>query len=176
MENYQIFKINGDLIIEKECNSIKELLEFAIENGANLEGAFLEGANLIGASLDGAYLEGASLDGADLEGASLEGASLRGASLDGASLDGASLEGASLEGADLEGASLEGAKVPLFCKWSFGFVDHLIFVGCEQKTAKEWIKWLKSGECFETEREDPDFKRIRASIMAAIAYQEEMNK
>ena len=98
---------------EKENNTLKDTVEKAIEEGANLEGAYLEGAylrgaNLEGADLEGADLEGANLRGADLEGADLEGAYLRGANLRGANLEGANLEGANLEGADLEGADLEG--------------------------------------------------------------------
>ena len=96
---------------EKENNTIKETVEKAVEEGANLGGADLEGANLGGAYLGGAYLEGANLEGAYLEGAYLGGADLRGANLAGAYLEGADLEGAYLEGADLEGAYLEGADL-----------------------------------------------------------------
>ena len=71
---------------EKENNTIKDTLEKAVQEGANLEGAnlegaYLRGANLEGANLEGAYLEGANLEGANLEGANLEGANLRGAYL-----------------------------------------------------------------------------------------------
>ena len=96
---------------EKENNTIKETVEKAVEEGANLGGADLEGANLGGAYLGGAYLEGANLEGAYLEGAYLGGADLRGANLAGAYLEGADLEGAYLEGADLEGANLRGANL-----------------------------------------------------------------
>ncbi len=41
---------------EKEDNTLKETVEKAIEEGANLEGANLGGANLEGADLGGAYL------------------------------------------------------------------------------------------------------------------------
>ena len=71
---------------EKENNTIKETVEKAVEEGANLGGADLEGANLGGAYLGGAYLEGANLEGAYLEGAYLGGADLRGANLAGAYL------------------------------------------------------------------------------------------
>ena len=91
---------------EKENNTIKETVEKAVEEGANLGGADLEGANLGGAYLGGAYLEGANLEGAYLEGAYLGGADLRGANLAGAYLEGADLEGANLRGANLAGAYL----------------------------------------------------------------------
>ena len=42
---------------EKENNTLKDTVEKAIEEGANLEGAYLRGANL-----EGAYLEGANLE------------------------------------------------------------------------------------------------------------------
>ena len=71
---------------EKENNTLKDTVEKAIEEGANLEGAYLRGANLEGAYLEGANLEGANLRGANLEGAYLEGANLRGANLEGAYL------------------------------------------------------------------------------------------
>ena len=41
---------------EKDNNTIKETIEKAVEEGANLRGANLEGANLEGANLRGAYL------------------------------------------------------------------------------------------------------------------------
>ena len=84
---------------EKENNTLKDTVEEAVKEGADLEGAYLEGANLRGAYLRGAYLGGADLEGADLGGADLEGANLRGAYLRGAYLVGADLEGADLEGA-----------------------------------------------------------------------------
>ena len=76
---------------EKENNTLKDTVEKAIEEGANLEGADLRGANL-----EGAYLRGANLEGAYLRGANLEGANLEGANLEGAYLEGANLEGAYL--------------------------------------------------------------------------------
>ena len=81
---------------EKENNTIKETLEKAIKEGANLKGANLEEANLEGAYLEGANLEGANLEGAYLEEANLEGANLKGANLYGADLKGANLKGAYL--------------------------------------------------------------------------------
>ena len=81
---------------EKENNTLKDTVEKAIEEGANLRGADLEGANLEGADLRGADLRGADLEGAYLEGAYLEGADLEGAYLEGANLRGANLRGAYL--------------------------------------------------------------------------------
>jgi hypothetical protein len=54
---------------EKENNTLKDTVEQAIKEGADLGGADLEGANLGGANLEGANLEGANLGGAHLRGA-----------------------------------------------------------------------------------------------------------
>ena len=69
---------------EKVDNTIKETLEEAVRNGADLGGADLRGADLRGAYLGGAYLGGADLRGAYLGGADLRGADLGGADLRGA--------------------------------------------------------------------------------------------
>ena len=61
----------GDVLFEyeKENNTLKDTVEKAIENRANLGGANLKGADLYGANLKGADLGGADLYGANLEGA-----------------------------------------------------------------------------------------------------------
>ena len=86
MIKIQIKSIWGDILFEyeKENNTLKDTLEEAVKQGANLYGANLNGASLYGANLNGASLDGASLDRASLYRASLDGASLNGASLDGA--------------------------------------------------------------------------------------------
>ena len=97
----KIFNREGSsFLFESEKKTLKEVVEEAIKQDADLEGADLRGANL-----EGAYLRGADLEGANLEGAYLRGADLRGAYLRGADLEGANLEGADLYGADLRGAN-----------------------------------------------------------------------
>jgi uncharacterized protein YjbI with pentapeptide repeats len=119
----QIKSIFGEVLFEneKENNTIKDTVEEAVKQNANLVRASLDGA-----SLDGANLDGASLVRASLYGASLDGASLVRASLYGANLDGTSLDGANLYGANLDGASLDGAKnipyIPLKCPSDGAFV------------------------------------------------------
>ena len=78
MIKIQIKSIWGDILFEyeKENNTIKDTLEEAVKQGANLYGANLDGANLYGANLDGANLYGANLYGANLDGAYLTGANL----------------------------------------------------------------------------------------------------
>ena len=99
---------------EKENNTIKDTLQEAVKQGADLRGANLRGANLSSADLRGAYLRGANLRGANLSSADLRGAYLRGAYLRSANLRGANLSSADLSSADLRGA--EGSPyIPLNC-------------------------------------------------------------
>jgi Family of unknown function (DUF5758)/Pentapeptide repeats (8 copies) len=109
----QIKAIFGKLLFEfeKEDNTIKDTINEAVKQRADLRGAYLRGAYLQGAYLQGAYLRGADLQGADLRGAYLRDAYLRGAYLQGAYLQGADLRGAYLRGAYLQGAYLRGADL-----------------------------------------------------------------
>jgi len=58
-------RFTGSIIFEysKENNTIKDTVEKALKNGANLDGANLYRANLAGANLYRANLDGANLDG-----------------------------------------------------------------------------------------------------------------
>jgi hypothetical protein len=114
----EIKTIGGSVLfsLEKEDNTMRQTLEQAVKEGADLRcadlrGAYLEGAYLEGADLRGAYLEGTNLGGTNLEGADLRGAYLEGTNLGGTNLEGADLRGADLRGAYLEGAYLEGANL-----------------------------------------------------------------
>ena len=69
---------------EKENNTVKDTVEEAIKQGADLSGTNLRGANLRGANLIEANLIEANLIEANLSGANLSGADLRGANLRGA--------------------------------------------------------------------------------------------
>ena len=62
----EIKSIWGEILFsfEKENNTIKDTVEEAVKQGANLYRANLAGANLYGANLDGANLYRANLDGA----------------------------------------------------------------------------------------------------------------
>ena len=96
---------------EKEDNTLKETLEEAVKNAADLCDADLRGADLCGANLCDADLRGAGLCGADLRDADLRDADLRDADLCDADLRGAGLCGANLRGADLCDADLRGADL-----------------------------------------------------------------
>jgi hypothetical protein len=84
---------DGRLLYEAEAESLREALESAVKNGANLDGANLDGDNLYGANLYGANLTRANLTRANLDGANLTRANLTRANLYGANLDGANLDG-----------------------------------------------------------------------------------
>ena len=97
-------RIDKSIIIDQEFKTVKEAVEYCVENKISLQSA-----DLIGAYLKGANLIGANLIGADLIGAYLKGANLIGADLIGADLIGANLIDADLRGADLRGANLVDA-------------------------------------------------------------------
>jgi len=102
-------RLDGSVLFEIECDSLKVCVEEAVKVGANLAGAYLAGAKLARANLACAYLAGADLSGADLAAANLTCAYLAGADLSGANLACAYLAGVTLAGADLTGATLAGA-------------------------------------------------------------------
>ena len=78
--------LTGKVIYSGEFNSVKECLESAIADGANLSYADLSYADLSDANLRGADLSYANLSYANLRGANLSDADLRGANLRGANL------------------------------------------------------------------------------------------
>ena len=96
---------------EKENNTVKDTVEEAIKQGANLSEANLSEANLSGADLSEADLSGADLSRANLSGADLSEADLSGADLSRANLIEANLSGADLSEADLIEADLIGANL-----------------------------------------------------------------
>ena len=129
--------------------AMRDALEGATKNCADLSSADLSGANLRGANLRGAYLSGAYLSGADLRGANLRGAYLsgaylggaylRGAYLSGAYLGGAYLSGAYLGGADLGGADLSGATVKGLKLIGDRPLIQIGPIGSESRTISVWL-------------------------------------
>ena len=95
---------DGKVLFSAGGETLRDVVQQAVQSGANLRSANLRSANLRGANLRGANLDGANLDGANLNGAYLNGANLRGADLRGANLRGADLRGANLRGANLSDA------------------------------------------------------------------------
>ena len=112
---------NGTALFSAGAETLRDVVQQAVQGGAYLDGAdlrsaylggaYLSSANLSSANLSSANLRGANLSGADLSGADLNGADLRGADLSGAYLSGADLGSANLSGADLRGADLRGANL-----------------------------------------------------------------
>ena len=173
--------------LEKENNTIKETLEQAVKENADLEGANLRYADLRNADLRNSNLEGADLRNADLEGANLRNADLEGANLRYADLINSNLRYSNLRNADLRNSNLEGADLkcaknketailPIFCKWSYGIKGDLIIIGCKQKTIEEWDIWFNSNDEYSTSRNTKDFKQIEAIYNALKAYYLTLNK
>ena len=109
----QIKSVFGKVLfeLEKENNTIKDTLEEAIKENANLEDANLISANLINANLENANLENANLINANLRNANLISANLINANLEDANLINANLINANLINANLINANLEDANL-----------------------------------------------------------------
>ena len=175
----QIKSVFGKVLfaLEKENNTIKETLEQAVRNNANLEYANLEYANLRNANLEYANLEYANLRNANLNNANLNNANLEYANLRNANLNNANLRNANLNNANLEYAkNKENAILPIFCKWSYGIKGDLIMIGCKQKTIEEWDIWFNSNEEYSTRRNTDDFKQIEAVYNSLKSYYLTLNK
>ena len=106
------------VLITINAATMREALEQACRDGANLDGANLSRANLDGAHLDGANLSRANLSRANLSRAHLDGANLSRANLDGANLSRAHLDGANLYGANLDGALKPETRIETGETWS----------------------------------------------------------
>ena len=165
----QIKSVSGKVLfeLEKENNTIKETLEQAVKENANLEYANLRNANLRNANLENAKLENAKLEYANLENAKLENANLRNANLEYANLEYANLEYAK---------NKETAILPIFCKWSYGIKGDLIKIGCVEKTIEQWDLWFDSEEEYSTSRGTEEFKQIEAIYNALKYYYLTLNK
>ena len=195
----QIKSVSGKVLfeLEKENNTIKETLEQAVKENANLEDANLYNANLRNANLRNANLRNANLYNANLYNANLRNANLYNANLRNANLYNANLEDANLRNANLEDANLRNANLrnanlrnanlynsknketailPIFCKWSYGIKGDLIVIGCNQKTIEEWDLWFKSNEEYSTTRGTDEFKQIEAIYNALKSYYLTLNK
>ena len=134
-------RYTNEVIYSCEAKTIKEAVEKAVKEGANLEGTNLRGANLRGANLEGANLEGANLRGAYLGDADLRGAK-----------------------------NIETAYMPLFCRWSYSILGDKIKIGCETRTIEEWDSFFASTQELSTKRGTEEFKQIEAIYLACKAY------
>ena len=158
--------------LEKENNTIKETLEEAVRNNANLEYA-----NLINANLEYANLKNASLCNASLYNTNLKNANLYNAFLRNVDFRNSNLEDANLVNANLEDTkNKETAILPIFCKWSYGIKGDLIKIGCVEKTIEQWDMWFDSEEEYSTSRNTKDFKQIQAVYNALKSYYLTLNK
>jgi len=187
---------------EKENATIKDAVEQAVKEKANLSSADLRSADLSSANLSSADLRLADLSSADLSSANLRLADLRFADLSSADLSSANLSSANLSSANLRLADLSSANlrladlrladlssanlssalnketacIPLFCKWSFSIIGDEIQIGCESKTIKEWDVFFKSDKELSTKRGTDDFKQIEAVYSACKSYLTHLSK
>ena len=195
----EIKSVSGKVLfaLEKENNTIKDTIEEAVRNNANLEYANLYNANLINANLINANLINANLVNANLMNANLINANLYNANLYNANLLNANLLNANLINANLVNANLMNANLynanlynsnlinaknketvilPIFCKWNYGIKGDLIKIGCVEKTIEQWDLWFDSEEEYSTSRNTKDFKQIQAIYNALKAYYLTLNK
>ena len=143
--------------LEKENNTIKDTIEEAVRNNANLEYANLYNANLINANLINANLINANLVNANLMNANLYNANLYNSNL-------------------INAKNKETVILPIFCKWNYGIKGDLIKIGCVEKTIEQWDLWFDSEEEYSTSRNTKDFKQIQAIYNALKAYYLTLNK
>ena len=146
MIKIQIKSIWGEVLFEyeKENNTIKDTLEEAVKQRANLYGANLTGANLTGADLTRANLTRANLYGADLARANLTGADFTRANLTGADFTRANLYGANLTGADFTRANLYGANLT---GADFTGASNIPFIPYACPSDGAFIGWKKVCNC-----------------------------
>ncbi len=112
---------------------------------------------------------------ANLWGANLRGANLRGANLREADLREADLREANLWGANLRGANLlkKIIQLPNLCKWYVVYNEYNekpLMIGCVSKTIKEWDKWFKGKDTYETKRNTKEFKQIHLAFKTIKEY------
>jgi len=116
-------------------------LRDTIVGSANLSYANLQGARMQGADLSGATLRSANLYGADLSNADLQYADLSGANLYSADLSGANLDRVDLRNTNL-GEII--SDYPIYQVYFGQYHAHVykgyIRIGCEYRTAEEWLK------------------------------------
>jgi len=149
------------MITKIEIKSIFGKVLFTYEN----ENATIKDA------VNQAVKEKADLYNANLSNANLSNANLRHADLSNANLSNANLSNANLYNANLRHAkNKESAYLPLFCKWTFSILGDKIQIGCEKRTIKEWDLFFASKEVLSTPRGTDDFKQIEAVYLACKAY------
>ena len=123
----EIKRKNLEPLVFEEANTVKEAVEYAVNNYISMKDADLSEADLSGADLSRMNLSGANLSRANLTGAYLLNANLSRANLSRADLSGANLTGAYLLNADLSGADIDFACLPLWCGSLDMRIDKKIF-------------------------------------------------
>ena len=103
--------------------------------------------------------------------------------LSGSDLSGSNLSGSDLSESNLSGSDLSGTKINPFSYRNISIIlpensklesvkysEIFIKIGCKEKTIKEWDKWFRSDEEFETKRDTFRFKQIYAHYRSVREY------
>ena len=138
----QIKNIFGEVLFEygKENNTIRETVEEAVRQGANLGNANLGNANLRNANLGYADLGNANLRNANLRNANLRNANLRNANLGYADLGNADLGKANLRNANLGNANLRNADLR---NADLGYANHIPYIPLNCPSDGAFVGWKK---------------------------------
>ena len=131
---------NGRVLWKGRAESLKEAVEVATKQKADLSGANLFRADLSGANLSEACLSGANLSQADLSQANLSAADLSQADLFRANLSGANLSAANLSAANLSRADLN-VKIPPVC--SHQFISEILFRAAKEEPEKDFAARIR---------------------------------
>ena len=131
---------NGRVLWKGRAESLKEAVEVATKQKADLSWADLFRADLSGANLSEACLSGANLSQADLSQANLSAANLSQADLFRANLSGANLSGANLSAANLSRADLN-VKIPPVC--SHQFISEILFRTARKEAEKDFVARIR---------------------------------
>lgn len=122
---------SGAVLWSGPGRTLKEFVEWLVQEKQSLAGADLTGLDLSGLNLDGAVLDGAQLDDADLRGASLRHASINHASLKGVQAQGLNAEHSLFHGVDLRpseklSSRFDGARLA-YSELCGALIDHASF-------------------------------------------------
>lgn len=122
---------DGAVLWSGHARTLKEFVEWLVQEGQSLAGADLRKRDLAGLNLDGAILDGALLDEADLRGTSLRHASVNHASMRGVQAQGLNAEhslfhGVDLRPSDVSPSRFEGARLA-YSEFNGALIDHVSF-------------------------------------------------
>jgi hypothetical protein len=175
IEHMMTYKIihrwNAKLIALVEAETYAQAVELAVSRGLSLLYADLRGVKLPGIRLTQGDFRGAELSHAELVGANFSKADLRAAQLISSDLRWADLRLANLRQADLRGADLRYASLEQAQLVGADLRDTLL-TGAQLEQAI--LDWRWSSVAVELLRRDGVGSRAAASVMARLAFEEDV--